>query len=127
MEAIATGEAGGKPIEIWFCDEARVGQKNKITRRGARRGPRPAAPKDQRTASASIFGAIGPAQGKGAGLVLPRCTTDAMTLHLAEIAQAVAPGAHAIVLLDQAGWHQSKRLAVPDNITLVPLPARRPS
>ena len=68
MEAIATGEAGGKPIEIWFCDEARVGQKNKITRRWARRGTRPSAPKDQRTASAYIFGAICPAQGKGAGL-----------------------------------------------------------
>ena len=47
-----------------------------------------------------------------------------MTLHLAEIAQAVAPGAHAVVLLDQAGWHQSKRLVIPDNITLVPLPAK---
>src|SRR5829696_5990218 len=76
------GEAGGKPIEIWFCDEARVGQKNKITRRWARRGTRPSAPKDQRTASACIFGAICPARGKGAGLVLPRCTTEAMALHL---------------------------------------------
>ena len=49
-----------------------------------------------------------------------------MALQLAEIAQAVAPGAHAVVLLDQAGWHQSKRLAVPTNITLVPLPAKAP-
>jgi transposase len=57
---------------------------------------------------------------------LPRCTTEAMALQLAEIAQAVAPGAHAVVLLDQAGWHQSKRLAVPTNITLVPLPAKAP-
>ena len=39
---------------------------------------------------------------------------------------AVAPGAHAVVLLDQAGWHQSKRLVVPDNITLMPLPAKAP-
>src|SRR3954451_22118353 len=62
----------GKPIEIWFADEARIGQKNKIARRWAKRGTRPAAPKDQRTASAYIFGAICPAQGKGVGLVLPR-------------------------------------------------------
>ena len=40
------------PVEIWFQDEARVGQKNKITRRWARRGTRPSAPKDQRTKSA---------------------------------------------------------------------------
>jgi transposase len=90
--------------EIWFCDEARVGQKNKITRRWAKRGTRPAAPKDQRTASAYIFGAICPAEGKGAGLVLPRCTTEGMTLHLNEIAQAVAPGAHALVLLASFSW-----------------------
>jgi transposase len=49
-----------------------------------------------------------------------------MTLHLAEISQAVAPGAHAVVLLDQAGWHQSRRLLVPANITLMPLPAKAP-
>jgi hypothetical protein len=58
--------------------------------------------------------------------VLPRCTTEAMTLHLAEIAQAVAPGAHAVLLLDQAGWHVSRKLKVPANITLVPLPAKAP-
>ena len=119
-------EVGGKPIEIWFCDEARVGQKNTISRRWARRGTRPSAPKDQRTESAYIFGAICPAEGKGAGLVLPRCTTQAMALHLAEIAQAVAPGAHAVLLLDQAGWHVSAKLAVPANITLLPLPSRSP-
>jgi hypothetical protein len=45
-------------IEIWFADEARVGQKNKITRRWARRGTRPSAPSDLRTASTHIFGSI---------------------------------------------------------------------
>ena len=123
---IAADQAGGKPVEIWFADKARVGQKNTITRRWAKRGTRPSAPKDQRTASAYIFGAICPDQGKGAGLVLPRCTTEAMALELAEISQAVVPGAHAIVLLDQAGWHLSTKLKVPANITLVPLPAKAP-
>jgi hypothetical protein len=58
-------------IEVGFGDEARGGQKNKITRRWARRGSRPSAPHDQRTASTDIFGAICPAEGKAAGLVLP--------------------------------------------------------
>ena len=49
-----------------------------------------------------------------------------MTLHRTEIAQAVAPGAHALVLVDQAGWHRSRRLVVPANITLVLLPAKAP-
>jgi transposase len=49
-----------------------------------------------------------------------------MTLHLMEISQAVAPGAHAVLLVDQAGWHTSAKLNVPANITLVPLPSRAP-
>ena len=113
-------------IEVWFADEARIGQKNKITRRWARRGSRPSAPHDQRTASTYIFGAICPKDGKGAALVLPRCNIAAMNLHLAEIAMAVAPGAHAVLVLDQAGWHLSDKLIVPPNITLVPLPAKCP-
>jgi transposase len=123
---VAQHEAAGKPIEVWFQDEARIGQKNKITRRWAKRGTRPVAPRDQRTASAYIFGAICPQEGKGAALILPRCNTEAMTLHLAEIAAAVAPGAHAVLLLDQAGWHLSDELVVPANITLLPLPPKCP-
>ena len=65
-------------------------------------------------------------RGTAAGLVLPRCNTAAMALHLAEISQAVEPGCHAVLLLDQAGWHLSDKLAVPDNITLMPLPAKSP-
>ena len=68
---------------------------------------------DQRTASTYIFGAVCPKQGKGAALILPACNTEAMNLHLAEIAATVAPGAHAVLLLDQAGWHMSMRLVVP--------------
>jgi hypothetical protein len=64
--------------------------------------------------------------GKAAGLVLPRCNVATMNLHLAEMATAVAPGAHAVLLLDQAGWHLSARLTVPPNVTLLPLPAKCP-
>jgi DDE superfamily endonuclease len=109
VKETAAKEASGKPIEIWFQDETRIGQKNKVTRRWAKRGTRPSAPHDQRTSSAYIFGAICPAEGKGAGLVLPSCNSEAMALHLEEISLAVEPGAHAILLLDQAGWHVSKR------------------
>ncbi len=90
------------------------------------RATRPCAPQDQRTASTYIFGAICPATGKGAGLVLPRCNTEAMSLHLAEISIAVAPGSHAALLVDQAGWHLSQHLVVPDNITIMPLPPKCP-
>jgi hypothetical protein len=112
-------------IEIWFGDEARIGQRNKITRRWARRGS-PSAPSDQRTASTYIFGAICPKEGKAVGLILPWCNTAMMNLHLAAISADVAPGRHAVLLLDQAGWHLSYKLAVPHNITIVPLPPKCP-
>jgi transposase len=123
---IAHSEAHGARIEIWFQDEARIGQKNKITRRWAKRGTRPRAPHDQRTKSAYIFGAICPGEGKGAGLVLPFCNSAAMDLHLREISQAVAPDAHAVLIMDQAGWHTSGKLDVPGNITILTLPPRSP-
>ena len=75
---------------------------------------------------AYIFGAICPKKGKGARLVLPYCDTEAMQEHLAEISNAVDPGAHAVLILDQAGWHVTPKLKVPDNITLMFLPPRSP-
>ncbi len=58
--------------------------------------------------------------------MLPFCNTHPMQLHLKEIARQVAPGAHGVVILDQAGWHTTKKLKVPKNITLMPLPPRSP-
>ena len=57
---------------------------------------------------------------------MPRCDSEAMSLHLAEISAEVAPGKIGVVLLDQAGWHLSSKLVVPKNIVIVPLPAKCP-
>ena len=104
----------------------RVGQKNKLTYRWARKGSRPRAAHDQRTQSTYLFGAVCPEHGTGAALVLPFCNAEAMQLHLDEIAARVAAGAHAILILDQAGWHGAKELKIPSNLSLLPLPPRAP-
>jgi transposase len=49
-----------------------------------------------------------------------------MQLPLAEIGRTVARGAHAVLLLDRAGWHTTGHLVVPKNLTLVLLPSRAP-
>jgi hypothetical protein len=126
VSAIRAGLPLGTALELWWQDEARIGQKNTLPRRLGRRGSRPAAHKVQRTAYAYIFGAICPEKGKGAGLVLPRCDSEAMSLHLAEISRSVDPGAHAVLMLDGAGWHSAHDVIVPDNITLLPLPPYAP-
>lgn len=59
--------------------------------------------------------------------MLPFANTDTMNLHLAEISATVAPGAHAVLVIDGAGWHQpGGRLAVPQNISLLHLPPYSP-
>jgi transposase len=112
--------------EVSCKDEARIGQKNGLVRQGARRGTRPRQPADQRYANAYLFGAICPARGVGAALALPYADTDMMQLHLAEISRNVAEGAHAVLLLDRAGWHTTGKLDVPENITPIFLPSRAP-
>jgi hypothetical protein len=67
-----------------------------------------------------------PCGAPAAALALPACNTEAMQVHLDEIATKVTPGAHAVVVLDQAGWHKSQALKVPSNISLMPLPPRSP-
>jgi transposase len=57
---------------------------------------------------------------------MPQANTEAMQLHLDEIARTVAKGAHAVLLLDRAGWHTTGELAVPKNLTLIFLPSRAP-
>ena len=114
------------PIEIWFQDEARIGQKNGQVRQWAKRGTRPRQPADQRYDNAYLFGAICPARGVGAALALPYADAEAMQLHLDEITRRVAEGAHAVLLLDRAGWHTARNLNVPKNITPIFLPSRAP-
>jgi hypothetical protein len=93
----------------------------------SRARPRPAAPCDQRYTWAYLFGAVCPARGVSAGLVLPAANTDAMNLHLTEISANVAPGAHAVLTTEGAGWHQTGgRLVVPPDITLLQLPPYSP-
>jgi putative transposase len=104
----------------------RLGQKNPRTRRWARRGTRPRALSDLRTQSAYLFGAICPELGIGAAVVMPRADTQAMQHQLDEIAHCAAPESHAIVVLDQAGWHTTDKLRLPENVSLLELPPKSP-
>ena len=117
MRAAAAGVAPGTPIEVWWQDEARVGQQGTLTRVWAKRGSRPRAVRDRRYTWAYLFGAVCPGRGVGAAAVLPHVNVEAMNLHLAEIGRRVAEGAHAVLVLDGAGWHTSPRLRVPGNIS----------
>ena len=125
-------------------DEARVGQKGRLCHRWWLRGRRPPGRCDKRFEWAYIFAAVEPATGADVALVLPEATTTTMRLFLAELAAALPEDAHAVLVLDGAGWHGvldgagwhgvldgagwhgARALVVPPNITLVPLPPYSP-
>ncbi len=119
------GRAAGKPVEIWFQDEARVGQQGTLTRIWATRGARPRAPSNRRFTWVYLFGAVCPARGVGAALALPAVDIGAMNKHLIEIGKCVTAGAIALLIVDGAGWH-SPKLAVPENVVLLNLPPYAP-
>jgi hypothetical protein len=82
---------------------------------GSPLGPR------QLSRPAYLYGAICPARGTGAAIIMPAANTEGMNEHLKEISSQAASGAHAVIICDGAGWHrQDERLEVPDRITLLP-------
>ena len=70
-------------VELWFEDEARVGQKGRVTHVWYQKGMRPRGVREHRFASAQLFGAVCPERGAGVALVLPEVSTAAMNLFLA--------------------------------------------
>ena len=113
-------------VELWFMDEARIGQKGRLTHVWHQKGVRPRGVRQQGFSSAHLFGAVCPERGEGVALVLPEVSTAAMDVFLAELSRAVPAGTHAALVLDGAGWHVSEDLTVPANLTLVPLPPYSP-
>jgi DDE superfamily endonuclease len=69
---------------------------------------------------------VEPGTDNAFALVLPHANTAAMQVFLHRFSETLAGDEHAAMVLDQAGWHGSKALAVPANITLVPLPSYSP-
>jgi len=113
-------------VDVWFQDEARFGQRGTLSRIWALKGTRPRVVRQQQSTYAYLFGAVCPKQDKAVGLVLPNANTDAMQLHINEISAEVPPGRHALVVCDMASWHTTDKLMMPNNMSLLPLPAYSP-
>jgi transposase len=82
--------------------------------------------RDLRHEAVYLFGAVCPERDVGVALVLPAVGAAAMQLMLDELSAAVSPGAHAVVLMDRAGWHIANDLVIPANLTPVFLPPYSP-
>lgn len=113
-------------MEVWFQDEARIGQQGTLTRLWALRGSRPTAVKQTEYEWVYLFASINACTGEAVALVSPSVNTDYMNAHLEHISRQVGISRHAVLVLDGAGWHVAKALKVPQNITLLHLPPYSP-
>ena len=116
----------GRTVRTFFMDEARFGQQGTLTNRWAEKGSRPTAIKQTRYEWVYLFAAVEPATGASTALLMPYVNTDAFNTFLKTLAADLKPREHAVLIMDQAGWHKSKTLQVPENITILYLPPYSP-
>jgi transposase len=119
-------EHPGRRVLIYYQDEARFGQHGTITRVWARVGTRPRALRQTQYDSLYVYSAVCPQTGDACGLITPKVNTDTMNVFLEQFSRELPPDAHAVMVLDQAGWHTAGALAIPSNVTLVHLPPKSP-
>jgi hypothetical protein len=119
-------EHPGKRVRWFVQDEARVGQQGTLTRVWARTGSRPTAVRQTEYEWVYLWAAVEPASGASVAMITPTVNTTLMNTFLAGLSGTLAADEHAVLVLDNAGWHVAKALAVPDNITLMFLPAYSP-
>ena len=107
-------------------DEARVGQQGTLTNVWAPRGSRPTAVKQTKYEWVYVYGAVDPITGDSSALLLRHVDTAHMNAFLGVLAQSVAVDEHIVLVMDNAGWHHSKDLRMPANITPLFLPPYSP-
>ena len=81
---------------------------------------------DQRHTGTHLFAIVQPETGDAFALVPPEPNNGALQMFLDRFAATLSPDEHAVMAMDQAGWHISDDLAVPTNISLVLLPPYSP-
>ena len=113
-------------VLVYFQDEARIGRKGMLSRVWARKGTRPRIPRDYRYGYVYLFSAACPETGNAVGHVCDKANTDEMNRHLRDVSSKLPEGKHALIILDGAGWHRSKDLDVPANVSLLRLPPYSP-
>ena len=113
-------------VDIWFQDEARIGQQNTTTKMWAPKGTRPDAIKQQQFEYAHIYGAICATNGKTEALITPRLTKEIMRDHLKLISNSTEKGRHAVVIMDGAGWHIESMESEFGNLNIIKLPPYSP-
>ena len=119
----------GKTIQIWAEDEARIGLQPIVRRVWSPVGERPLAHHKTRYEWEYVYGFVQPNTGESEFFFLPSVSNELMSIAMEEFVKARKlreTNTIVILLIDQAGFHSLKSLAIPENIILYPLPPYSP-
>jgi len=114
-----------RPVLLFAQDEGRFGRISDVRRAWSPPGVRPQAPRQVIRTYLYVFTAVCPALGRMTSLILPWANTEMMNIFLSQVAEDFSDY-FILMLADQAGWHVSQDLKVPENIRLIKLPPRSP-
>ena len=92
----------------------------------ARTNSRPTAIRQTEYEWVYLWAAVEPATGESAAMITPTVNTGLMNRFLVGLSGMLAADEHAVLVLDNAGWHVANALRVPSNITLLLLPPYAP-
>lgn len=125
LAAVAAAHPGRR-LCVYFEDESRFGQQGTTTNVWARKGSRPTAVRQTEYQYLWVLGVVCPETGQAEGLLSPRLNTEVVNVFLEQFSLSLPPEEHAVLVWDGAGFHTSNSLRVPENVTLLQLPAYSP-
>jgi putative transposase len=72
-----------------------------------------------------VYGAVDPVLGDSSFIIAPNCNTD-WTNAFFDVVSCQFPNDYILMVGDNASWHKSKRLILPDNMEIMHIPAYTP-
>ena len=125
LGTIAAIASEGRPLRLWYHDEARFGLHMPRYRRLTACGVKPRQPFDPLYEYSWLYGAVEPKSGESFFLQMSHLDAECFEVFLAAFS-ASAPDALNVLVIDNAPAHVKRSLVVPQNIVLVWLPPYSP-
>jgi len=113
-------------VEVLLRDEAGFSQQGTIDLLWAKTGSRSRAVRQTKYERLYVVGAVCPESGVSAGLLSTTINSDVVNVFLKQFTKEVSHNVHILLLWDHVGFHTSKKLKIPENVTIVPLPPYSP-
>lgn len=115
-------------VEVWSEDEHRIGLHPIVRRLWVEQGEQPVATVNWKREWLWLYGFVQPQTGLTYWWILPYVNTKLFSRVLKDFAKHFDVGQkkRIVLPLDQAGWHTSEQLEIPEGIHLVPLPPYSP-